>query len=252
MRVPAVLSLLLAFSTSLPACAAPSPRSPRPSADASLDARPATDAADVGTDASGPPGDASSADGSSADAAPGSDAAAPADGGPVVAPCCTLDGATCCAAPYDVNCVADTEGCLVREPLRNGGELCDDSVRTALDPALYRYFLVCLSAGGHDRGEPAIGYVSRNSGPPCGPVGERLVARCQCFEEMGIAPWTGLDYVAQLECTRAGQRLEVDLPGAGFYHWGVHPPPERVGTLSGYCPRGSGCMATVGLVALPR
>ena len=174
--------------------------------------------------------------------------------------CCTADGIDCCLTgsyPTGSDCseTTQTDGCRVRERLRNGSELCDDAPATMLDPVNNRYFLLCFNNGGHDKGEKAIGYVSTNSGPPC-PLYPGTLAHCQCWEQTGVAPWTQLAYVpgAKLECTTAGDRLEVFLPAAGKYNWGVYPAPELVGSsaLVGYCPGGKGCMAAVGLLEIPK
>ncbi len=161
---------------------------------------------------------------------------------PAAVGCCTVEGTGCCELDDCCDDATITEACIVRSYVRNGSEVCDDVIRTELDPALNRYFLLCLN----DRGGTA--YVSTNSGDPCG---DPPVARCQCWEEIGIRPWDVLDYVATLVCDAAGKRLEVTLPGPGSYHWGVHPVPGDYG-LAGYCPTGEGCMTCIGLLELPR
>ncbi|MBN1769969.1 MAG: hypothetical protein JXB32_01810 [Deltaproteobacteria bacterium] len=157
--------------------------------------------------------------------------------------CCTVAGIGCCEGTDD--CCEDdaaTEGCRVRDHIRNGSEACDDSIRVALDPVANRYFLLCLN----ERGGTA--YVSTNSGGPCG---DPYIERCQCWEEEALRPWDELDYVARLVCDHVGKRLEVDLPSAGPYHYGTHPVPGDYNPL-GYCPRGNGCMTCAVLLEIPR
>ena len=171
------------------------------------------------------------------DACEGDDCVAPPTG------CCTVEGVGCCEGTDD--CCEDdaaTDACRVRDPNRNGSEVCDDSIQVTLDPVANRYFLLCLN----DHGGTA--YVSTNSGGPCG---DPFIERCQCWEETGVAPWGELDYVAQLVCDRTAKRLEVDLPEAGRYHFGVHSVPGEY-NLAGYCPLGDGCMTCVALLEIPR
>jgi hypothetical protein len=161
---------------------------------------------------------------------------------PVAGGCCTVEGTGCCEGVdncYNADWV--TEGCRLREHLKNGSEVCDDVPPTRLDPGANRYFLVCLN----DRGGTA--YVSTNSGGPC----DGTIPRCQCWEQAGIAPWDELDYLARLVCVRAGDRVEVILPGEGVYHWGVHAVPGTY-LLAGHCPGGEGCQTAAVLLELPR
>ena len=171
------------------------------------------------------------------------DASCDADAGacvPLVAPCCTPDGVGCCTGDYGGDCCPEAADCVL-ETTRNGSELCDDQGFGA-DPDLNRYFLVCLNANG------GVGYVSSNSGPPCGnPVN----ARCQCWEDQGQAPWDYIQYVGQLVCDQPGKRIEITPPQAGTYWVGAHPQPGNY-PLNGYCPAGDGCMTCVGIIEIPK
>ena len=153
--------------------------------------------------------------------------------------CCTAEGVGCCTSDHGTDCCGDADTCLM-VGLRNGSELCDDG-GVYVDPSANRYFLQCLNARG------GIGYVAFNSGPPCG---DPILARCQCWEEQGTAPWDELQYIAQMVCDQEGSRLEVSFASAGGAYVGVHPPPGGYG-LAGYCPMGEGCMTCVALLEIP-
>lgn len=159
--------------------------------------------------------------------------------GSCVAVCCTPLGNGCCTGDYSADCCEEADDCLMLA-IRNGSEVCDDG-RRSVDPAANRYFLVCLN----DRG--GIGYVAQNSGPACG---NPSIPRCQCWEEQNEAPWDHLQYLTQITCDQAGQRVEVQFPSGGDYYIGVHPPPGGY-PLAGYCPMGEGCMTCVGILEIP-
>jgi hypothetical protein len=161
------------------------------------------------------------------------------DNAACVPACCTLEGPGCCDEATGGDCCSEADSCLV-ESTRNGSELCDDQHFNG-DPAAHRYVLQCLNANG------GKGYVSSNSGGPCGSPSN---LRCQCWEQQNEPPWLHIQYVAEIICDQPGKRVEVTLPSAGSYWVGVHPLEGNY-PLAGYCPQGDGCMTCVGLLELP-
>ena len=154
--------------------------------------------------------------------------------------CCTVQGTGCCAGDYGDQCCPEAADCQITSA-RNGAEVCDDQSVT-VDPATYRYFLVCLN------GQGGIAYAASNSGGPCG---NPLNFRCQCWEQQNIPPWTEIQYVSSFQCAQAGQRSEVIFPAAGDYWIGVHAPAGGY-ALGNYCPAGTGCSTCVALISVPQ